>query len=122
MIKFKYVIMLWVYIALASGCATPTALRTTKPSLKLISEKSAKIVSTCIANKWENLGLFGVTIPVNMRPTELGFTLSVRNEVWGHTQLLADVIEEKLGSSTLYFKGAVIGTSSFDHAVEVCQN
>lgn len=103
------------------GCATPADLRTRAPALELTSSRPAKPVAICIADRWENLGIFGGTIPVNMRPTTNGYTVSWRNEAWGHTGLLADINDVEAGSTTRYFKNAVLGEKSFDNAVVECQ-
>lgn len=103
------------------GCATPADLRTHAPALELTSSRPAKPVAICITDRWENLGIFGGTIPINMRPITNGYTVSWRNEAWGHTGLLADINDVADGSKTHYFKNAVLGEQSFDKAVIECQ-
>ena len=114
---------LFIVVATAylCGCATPADMRTRVPSLELTSNHPAKPVAICISDRWENLGVFGGTIPVNMRPTSDGYTVSWRNEAWGHTGLLVDVNDTSTGSITRYFKNVVLGEGSFDNAVKECQ-
>lgn len=105
-----------------SGCATPAEMRQRTPDLELKSTFPSKEVSTCIADRWENLSWVGGTIPINMRPIEGGYTVSWRNEAWGHTSLLVDVKDIPEGSFTRYFKNAVLGEGTFDEAVKNCQD
>lgn len=103
------------------GCATPVEMRARAPALNLISSRPAKAVAICIADRWENSSVLGNTIPINMRPTANGYTVSWRHEGWGHTGLLADVDDAAVGSTTRYFKNAVLGEEIFDNAVKECQ-
>lgn len=118
--EFRTTFFILSTIALLSACATPDQMRTSSPSSAYTSGKTAKSVSLCIAKRWENSG-YGGTPAVTFRPTETGFTVAVRNEVLGSTQLLADIAENAAGSKTYYFKGAVLGEGEFDKAVRECQ-
>lgn len=103
-----------------AACASPSQLRANLPAAEYRSIKSAKSVALCIVDRWENSG-FGGAPSVTFRPTEKGYSVAVRNEDFGSTQLLADVHESETGSVTQYFKGAVLGEGAFDEAVQVCQ-
>ena len=89
--------------------------------LELRSDKSAKAVAMCIADHWENPS-YGLSPSVLIRPTTFGYTVTVRNEGIGSTQLMVDVSESKTGSTSSYYKGLVLGEGSFDDAVKLCQN
>lgn len=102
------------------SCAGPNEMRKSGPSLELRSSHPSKKVAVCIAGRWENLGIFGTTIPITMRPTEAGFTVSSYNETWGKTDLLADVIDVKDGSETRLFK-SISMTERFEKAARECQ-
>jgi hypothetical protein len=119
--KTKSSLVLCISTIWLFGCATPADLRTKTPSLELTSSRPAKPVAICIVERWENFGILGTTIPVNMRPTTDGYTVSWRNEAWGHTGLLADVSDVLNGSTTRYFKNLVLSEGSFDNAVKECQ-
>ena len=118
MTRFTF-LSLAVLIALCA-CATPNEIRNGTPVMHIDSGMPAKDVALCIVTHWENSG-FGGTPNVTFRPTESGYTVAVRNEVVGSTQLLADIHETQSGSSTRYFKGAVLGEGAFDKAVSDCQ-
>lgn len=109
-------------VLLLFGCATPANMRLESPALELSSFKPAKSVSVCIAERWENLGVLGTTVPVNVRPSESGYVLSWQNDVTKHTALLVDVNETETGSVTRYYKNLVLGEGQFDQAVKDCQN
>lgn len=100
------------------GCSSPGDLRKASPNLDLTSQKPSKNVATCIADKWEN-GIFGA-VPISMRPTPGGYTLSWVNRAGG-VGLLVDVDDSGAGSKTRYFQGGVIGAGRFEAAVLNCQ-
>ena len=114
----KLIIVEFVAIFL-TGCSSPGDIRSTSPNLDLVSQKSSKTVAICIADKWENGGLFA-TVPVNMRPTTSGYTMSWLNGMGG-VGLLVDVDDLGTGSKTQYFQGGVIGAGRFEVAVLNCQ-
>lgn len=116
--KITSLLVGFVITIMMSGCATPRTTRQQKPAAHYQSSKSAKDVAVCIANKWENLGLFGGTISIHMRPISNGYTLSIGEE---RTQMLLDIIDVVGGSETTYYKNFVIGEASFDEAVKSCQ-
>lgn len=103
------------------GCASPSEMRKGEPFLNLNSPKSAKSVAICVSDKWENLGIFNTTIPVTMRLTSNGFTVSVFNATTSQTNFLLDITETTGGSNSLYFKGINALGDSFDDAVRGCQ-
>lgn len=109
-----------ISIILLTSCASPGDMRKEKADLQFTSQKSAKFIAVCIADNWENGGLFGNTVPVNMRPTTTGYTLSWINGMGG-TGLLVDVDDTQLGSKTNYFRGGVIGAGKFEEALNSCQ-
>lgn len=106
---------------LLAGCATPNAMRKDQPSAAFQSKRPAKDVAICIAERWENSGSLGVTVPVRLRPTQTGHLVSVRNDAWGHTALMADVDDVGTGSQTRYYKRLVLGEGTFDKIVADCQ-
>ena len=108
--------------AALNGCATPAEMRMRPPELEVKSTFPSKSVSMCIADRWENAGPFGGTIPVNMRPIDEGYSVSWRNEIYGHTGMLVDVKDTLDGSLTRYFKNMVIGEGAFDQIVIDCQD
>lgn len=102
------------------GCSSPAALRKATPDLEVQSAKTANAVATCIADRWENGGVLGQNVPVNMRPTSTGYTLNWINGMGG-VGLLADVDNASGGSRTRFFTGGAIGTTPFANAVRSCQ-
>lgn len=109
-----------IAIAILCGCATPNQMRESAPAATFSSTKTAKSIALCVAKRWENSG-YGGTPSVAFRLTETGFTVAVRNESVGSTQLLADIDDTHTGSETRYFKGVVLGEGAFDAAVKECQ-
>jgi hypothetical protein len=107
---------------LVAGCATPADMRARKPDFEAHSNRSAKEIAICVADRWENSGPFGGSIPVTLRPTETGFTVSWRNEVLGHTGMLVDIDEVSSGTRTRFFKSAVLGEEKYLVAVQECQS
>ena len=74
-------------------------MRQRSPALELKSERGAKSLAVCIADKWENGSHFGGTIPINFRPVENGFTVSLTN----YPTFFVDVIETPTGSVVRFF-------------------
>ena len=107
---------------LLSACASPSEMRAKPPAQVFTSSADAKSVAVCIANKWENLGVFGSTLPISMRPTMTGYTVSLVNPQSAQTQLLVDIDEATTGSITRYFKHIVLGEGAFDNALAACQS
>ncbi|HUW75846.1 MAG TPA: hypothetical protein VMV70_04135 [Gallionella sp.] len=107
------------------GCATPVDMRARTPSLDLTSSLSAKTVAICIADRWENAKIIGMSagFPINMRQTPDGYTVSasVHNAFETWTGLLADINDNPSGSTTRYFVNGVLGEGSFENAVKECQ-
>ena len=103
------------------GCATPASLREAGSSLEFTSAKSANAVSICITDRWENINILGATAPVNMRPIENGFSVALRNEAWGKTDLLVDITDTGRGSQSKYYRSMDIAVSRYTTAVAECQ-
>lgn len=112
-------VTLLLLAAALSACATPAEMRQRSPEMELKSTLTSKSVSICIADRWESA--CAGTTPINMRPIEGGYTVSWRNEVYGHTGMLVDVKDTLDGSLTRYFKNMVIGEGTFDQIVIDCQ-
>jgi hypothetical protein len=85
------------------GCANPNQMRQRAPDLELKSERPAKSLAICIADKWENGSSIGGTYPITIRPLENGFTVSITT----YPTLFADVIEMPTGSVVKFFRDAV---------------
>ena len=102
---------------LLSACATPQEARQKGPVASYASSKLAKDVSACIASAWESG--YGLTNPVNVRPTENGYTLQVSAN--GNTMVVLDVDDVQGGSTSKYFKGNVWLEGKWDKAVQSCQ-
>ena len=120
--KISLFFILSLIASTLSACATPAEMRQRAPELEFKSTFPSKTVAICIADRWENLSWVGGTIPVNMRPTNDGYTVSWRNEAWGHTGLLVDIKDTTDGSLTRYFKNMVLGEGTFDQVVIDCQD
>jgi hypothetical protein len=106
---------------LLAGCATPSDMRSAPPSAEYRSDRPSKDVAICIADRWESSGGLGATVPIKMRPTSTGYTVSVRNDAWGHTAMMVDVDDNGPGARTTYFKQLVLGEGAFDKIVAECQ-
>lgn len=118
--KLKTSLVICAAMACLLGCASPNEMRAKGPSLEVRSSHPAKQVADCIANRWENSGWLGTTVPITMRQTQEGFTVSFYNAAWGKTDLLADVNDVEGGSITRYYAGSG-ATESAAKAVRECQ-
>jgi len=102
---------------LFTACATPQNARDKGPIAMYKSTKKAKAVSACVATAWESD--YGLTNPVNVRPTENGYTLQISANA--NTMVLLDIIDVDGGSESKYYKGYVLFEEKWDKAVESCQ-
>ena len=103
---------------LLASCATPQEARDKGPAATYTSAKSAKDVSICVATAWE--GVYGVTNPVNVRPTQDGFTLQISANA--NTMVVLDISDTPGGGSvSKYYKGNVFLEGKWDKAVQSCQ-
>ena len=101
------------------SCATPQSAREKGPVATYTSAKSAKDISICVASAWESA--YGVTNPVNVRPTQDGFTLQIvgNNQ---NTMVVLDIADTPGGGSvSKYYKGIVFLEGKWDQAVKSCQ-
>jgi hypothetical protein len=78
---------------LVTACATPQEAREKGLVASYVSSRSANEVSACIASAWESD--YGLTNPVNVRPTRDGYTLQVSAS--GNTMVLLDVDDVQRG-------------------------
>lgn len=78
-----------VAVACLVGCATPNDLRQGTPDLEISSQKPAKLVAMCIADKWEHGSILG-TVPVSMRETPSGYMVMIL--CGGNNCVLADIL------------------------------
>jgi hypothetical protein len=106
-----------VLFLLFTACATPQNARDKGPIASYKSTKTAKTVSACVAAAWESG--YGLTNPVNVRPTENGYTLQISASA--NTMVLLDIIDVDGGSESKYYKGHVLFEGKWDKAVESCQ-
>jgi hypothetical protein len=105
---------------LNTACATsPADAKSKAPTLDLQSERSAKAVSGCIAEKWENLYRVGT---LSVRPTEKGFSVIQQDQgIAGKDfPFIADVEERGSKSATRYWNNA-ISAPKIDQSVIDCQ-
>jgi hypothetical protein len=113
-------------VLILSGCATPAERRKQAPDLDLVSNKTAKEVTICIAEKWENTKPFMAfsSPPVNTNMRSNGFSITVTDiNRMGSTSViaLADIIETESSSNTKYYKMAGGGFGDYDAIVKLCQ-
>lgn len=102
---------------LITACATPQSAREKGAVASYKSTKTAKAISACVAAEWE--GAYGITTPVNVRPTEDGYTLQISTD--GNTMVVLDVSDIGSGSESRYYKGSVWREDKWDKAVQHCQ-
>lgn len=109
-----------LFIAPLVGCATQAEMRSQAPVLEISSNLSSKVVASCIFDKWEGSGLFGLSMPVNMRQTKTGLTVFVR-DFHNRTTLIADIDDLSVGSKTVLYENFGLGVTPFIEAVKTCQ-
>lgn len=95
---------------LMAGCAAPGDLRIKAPAFEGTSSKSAKTVSGCIDDKWEN----GRHRPeISSRPTANGYSLTAASDlgIYGKdTSFVLDVEDTKDGSTTKFFSNIALSS------------
>lgn len=87
--------------ATLAACATSNRLQERPPDLELHSAKDAKLVASCITDRWGNYSTEKIT-PVDMRPTARGFAMTT--DGFGSLAPLIDVEEVGAGSSTKLYQ------------------
>ena len=106
--------------ALLVGCtSSPLDAKSKGPTFELQSQKSAKLVASCIAEKWENLYKVGT---LNVRPTANGYAVIQQDQIMGGKDVpfLAEIEDRGTGSSTSYYNNA-FSARKIDQAVIDCQ-
>jgi hypothetical protein len=120
----KLIITLFIAMSLA-GCATPADRRKQPPNIETSSNKSAKEVTVCIADKWENFKSLGFPLPpVNTSIKANGYSVMVAGTSAlgiSNTFILVDVLENQSGSTTKFYKANGPGYGDLDRAVKDCQ-
>lgn len=112
------VVMLAAALFVLVACATPQEARDKGAAATYSSAKSAKVVSGCVAAAWESV--YGLTNPVNVRPTQDGYSLLISHI--GNTMVVLDISDTPEGDSTSkYYKGNVFLEGKWDQAVRSCQ-
>jgi hypothetical protein len=105
-------------VLMVASCATPQEARDKGPAATYTSTKSAKDISICVATAWESA--YGLTNPVNVRPTQDGFTMQVSAN--SNTMVVLDISDTPNGGSvSKYYKGHVLLEGKWDQAVQSCQ-
>lgn len=99
------------------GCASPNQLRQRPPDLELASAKDARLVATCITDRWGNYSAEKIT-PVDMRSTAKGFAMTT--DSFGSLAPLIEVEEVGSGSSTRLYQLLPI-SDSFRALLHDCQ-
>jgi hypothetical protein len=107
-------------VVLLVACATPAEMRTKNPALVIDSALPAKTVAICIANKWEESGFLGLTMPVRMRPTSTGYTISI-TDAYNRTSFVADVDSNQSMTTTRLYRAMDFGGGDIIDAVKNCQ-
>jgi hypothetical protein len=113
----KYFFIFCSVTALLLGCSTPGQMRQHVPDLELKSNRPAKDVAVCIADKWENgsaLSFFGGTYPISMRMTNDGYIVSITT----YPTLFVDVNDAPNGSLIKFFRDSV--SPGFESDVKKC--
>lgn len=106
--------------AVLAGCATPSDVRSTAPALQINSDRPARNVAGCIADRLEAQYKTGIS----SRPTSGGYTVWKEDDagILGKiTGMVFDVVESGSGSKvSLYTKGLL--QSAADSAVYVAKS
>jgi len=120
------IIIASILIALLAACATPADRRSQRPDLNLFSEKSAKEVAICIADKWENskpfFALSSIPVSTSMKPNGYAITATTTATA-GNTNTIAlvDIIEIDNQVQIKYYRQSASGLGDYDDAVTACQ-
>jgi hypothetical protein len=102
---------------LVASCATPQDARSRGPVQSYTSTKSARLVTDCIANAFEEQGR---SSEMYVRPLSDGYSIQVARH---HNTLIAvDILDKDGGSVTNYYRGNVIGGNNKTASrLEACQ-
>ena len=106
-----------VLIACLAGCSTRGDMRKRPADLEVASDRSAKTVAVCIADRWENgnaLSSLGATYPITTRPLENGYTVSITS----YPTLFADIVDRGTGSTVRFYRDPV--SPGFEVDVRKC--
>lgn len=106
-----------VAVVFISGCSTPGDMRKRPADLELASDRTAKSVAVCIADRWENgnaLSALGLTYPITTRPLENGYTVSISS----YPTLFADIVDQGAGSMVRFYRDPV--SPGFEVDVRKC--
>ena len=109
-----------VFVLLIGGCTTPAELRQKGPILEQKSLRDAKNVAACIAEGWENAGVY--MAQVNMRIAKGGYSVAIRGET--STTLLADIADAPSGESMTSLYSGLFNSAQerkFSEVVIRCQ-
>lgn len=113
-----------VLIAL-TGCATPNEVRSKGAALTVNSEKNAKDVTTCVADKWENAPFFSrFTGTVNTSIAKTGYSITAygKNAFGSWPVLIAQVEESTSGCEISYFTTKpMVDESYYTTAIQECK-
>lgn len=120
----KNLLLACFFIFAFSGCSTPNQMRSKTPAINNSSNKNAKELAYCISDKWDNLSFFNrlSDIPTNIQQKNTGFvvTKTVENITHSWVGFLADIDTTSTGSAIKYYKGNLIGSGSYDDAINAC--
>ena len=109
-----------VVVLLIGGCTTPAELRQKGPILEQKSLRAAKNLAACIAEGWENAGVY--MAQVNMRIATGGYTVAIRGE--SSTPMLADITDAPSGGSLTSLYSVIFNSAQerkFSEVVIRCQ-
>lgn len=85
-----------------AGCATsPSELRTTEPSERGHTDKSAQAYMGCVLERWNEKNII---TPISSQPLSNGYTAQVTDMARGVVMLLDVRDDEKIGSSYIFYK------------------
>ncbi len=95
------------------------------------SENPSVVVASCIAQRWENVGTSGFTVPVSIAKNENGYFVAVELRafldplIYGLKHptyaVWAEVTDADSGSTTEYHWAMQLTHGRLDVAVEECQ-
>ena len=116
----KFLSLIVLFLACLVGCATPEEMRSQPPVFEVQSPLPSKTIAICIANKWENSGFLGLTVPVHMRQITNGYMVSIR-DAYNTTFVFVDIEDFGTGSKTRFYRNRNYGLTDYVELTKACQ-
>ena len=113
-----------IVIIFVGACTTPNDLRSKASAFNGQSSRTAKVVSGCIADKWEAAGY---QPSIQVRPSSIGYSLTAASDlgIYGKdTSFVIDIDDTSSGSNARFYSNMARDSSTalLVGIIRNCQN